>query len=76
MPGAGRITGSTTPLVGVSVFGRVTTPGTTIMYVFRDPDPVLAAGPAPVTQLEIGQLASEGVGDERGDPHPVDVVET
>ena len=45
------------------------------MYVFRDPDPVLAAGPAPVTQLQIGQLASGGVRDEGGDPHPVDVVE-
>ena len=42
---------------------------------FADQDPVLAARPAPVAQLEVGELAGAGVGDERGDPHPVDVLE-
>ena len=73
VPGAGRITGSTTPLVGVSVFGRVTTPGTTIMYVFADPDPVFAAGSSAVTEFKLGELAPGGVRRERGDPVPVDI---
>lgn len=43
--------------------------------VLRDPDPVLAPGAAAVPQLEIGQLPARSVGDERGQPVAVDVVE-
>ena len=32
------------------------------------------AGPAPVAQLQVGQLAADGVGREGGDPHAVDVL--
>ena len=38
-------------------------------------DPVLAAGPAAVTQFEVGELPAGGVGGERGEPVPVDVGE-
>jgi len=41
--------------------------------VFGAPDAVLGAGSAAVPQLEVGQLPAAGVGDERGDPVPVEV---
>ena len=44
--------------------------------VFRVSDPVLAAGPAAVAELEPMQLASAGVVGERGEPVTVDVIET
>ena len=43
--------------------------------VFPEPDAVLAAGPAPVAELEVGQLTAGRVGGERGEPVPVDVLE-
>jgi len=43
--------------------------------VFGDSDPVFAAGPAPVPQFEVLQLAGAGVGGERGQPVAIDVVE-
>ena len=47
--------------------------------VFCVADAVLAAGPAAVPQLEVGQLTSRaagrGVGRERGDPVAVDVLD-
>lgn len=42
--------------------------------VLRDADPVLTSGPAPATQLKVGELTDARVGDEHGDSHPVDVV--
>ena len=36
--------------------------------VFRRADPVLAACASPVTQFQIGELATNGVGGERGHP--------
>src|SRR5271167_3173819 len=56
----------------LTVDGNVTVP-VRQSCVFRDADAVLAAGPAAMTQLEIGELASSGVGRERGDPVPVGV---
>lgn len=50
--------------------GQVPHPG-----VFTGFDAVLAARPAAVAQLEVGQLPAGGVGDERGQPEPVDVGE-
>jgi len=44
--------------------------------VFRDPDPVLAAGSATVPELQGLQGAGCGVGGERGEPVAVDIVET
>ena len=41
--------------------------------VFADPDAVFGAGPAAVPQLQIGELATGGVGGERGDPESIDV---
>lgn len=43
--------------------------------VFRDADPVLAARPSAVSQLEIGELPAAGVRNERRQPVPVDVLE-
>jgi len=39
----------------------------------RAADPVLAAGPAAVPELQVGELPAGGVGRERGDPVPVSV---
>ncbi len=58
------------PVRGEGVQGQVGQAG-----VLGQADPVLAARPAPVAQLEVGELASSGVGDERGDAHAVDVLE-
>ena len=38
-------------------------------------DPVLAAGPPPMAQFQIGQLPADAVGRERGQPVPVDIGE-
>ncbi|MPM72135.1 hypothetical protein SDC9_119108 [bioreactor metagenome] len=43
--------------------------------VFRDPDPVLAAGAATMPQFEVLEGAGSGVGRERGESVAVDVVE-
>jgi hypothetical protein len=48
--------------------GRLASPG-----VLGGADAVLGAGAATVPQLEVGQLPPCRVGDERGDPVPVDV---
>ena len=42
---------------------------------FRCPDPVLAPSLMPVPQLQIRELPAAGVGDERGQPQPVEVGE-
>ena len=39
------------------------------------PDPVLAAGPPAVPQLEVGELAFPGVGGDGGEPVAVEVGE-
>ena len=39
------------------------------------PDPVLAAGPATMPELELLEGAASGVGRERGEPVAVDVIE-
>ena len=43
--------------------------------VLRAADPVLAPGPAPVTQFQVSELPGPGVGRERSDAVPVDVGE-
>jgi hypothetical protein len=43
--------------------------------VLGAPDPVLAAGPAPVPQFEVSELPGGGVGGEAGDAVPADVGE-
>ena len=44
--------------------------------VFRDPDPVFAAGAATMPQLQLLEGAEGGVGGEGGEPVAVDVIET
>ena len=42
---------------------------------FADPDAVLGPAAVAVPQLQVGQLAAEGVCGERGHPHAVDIGE-
>ena len=43
--------------------------------VLGAPDPVLAPGPPPVPQFQVGELAALRVGGQAGEPVPVDVGE-
>ena len=58
-------------VLGEAVQGQIREAG-----VFGDPDPVLGARAAPVPQLQLGQLAADGVGREGGDPVPIDLTST
>jgi hypothetical protein len=57
-------------VLGVVVEGQVAQAG-----VFGGADAVLDAGVAAVAQFEVSELPAWGVGEQPGDPQPVDVGE-